>query len=113
MTLDPAFAPGTTSYTAAVANSVDEVTPTTTDTNATVAYLNASDTTLDDADDVPANGQQVALAEGATVFKVQVTAEDGTTTQTYTVTVTRAAAGESGPVAVVGTDAGLRGRCPH
>ena len=30
---------------------------------------------------------------GDTVFKVQVAAEDGTTTQTYTVTVTRAAAG--------------------
>ena len=94
VTLDPAFAPGTTSYTAAVANSVDEVTvtPTTTDTNATPEFLDASDTTLDDADDVPANGHQVALAVGDTVFKVQVTAEDGTTTQTYTVTVTRAAA---------------------
>ncbi len=114
VTLDPAFAPGTTSYTAAVGNAVDEVTvtATTTDTNATPEFLDASDTTLDDADDV-ANGHQVALAVGDTVFKVQVTAEDGTTTQTYTVTVTRAAAGESGPVAVVGTDAGLRGRCPH
>ena len=114
VTLDPTFAPGTLTYRAAVGNAVDEVTvtATTTDTNATVAYLNASDTTLADADGV-ANGQQVALAVGDTVFKVQVTAEDGTTTQTYTVTVTRAAAGESGPVAVVGTDARLRGRCPH
>ena len=94
MTLDPAFAPGTTSYTAAVGNAVDEVTvtPTTADTNATPEFLDASDTTLADADGVPANGQQVALAVGDTVFKVQVTAEDGTTTQTYTVTVTRAAA---------------------
>ena len=92
VTLDPTFAPGTTSYTAAVANSVDEVTvtATTTDTNATPEFLTASDTALDDADDV-ANGHQVALAVGDTVFKVQVTAEDGTTTQTYTVTVTRAA----------------------
>ena len=57
MTLDPAFAPGTTSYTADVANAVDEVTvtPTTTDTNATPEFLDGSDTTLDDADDV-ANG---------------------------------------------------------
>ena len=94
VTLDPAFAPGTTSYTAAVGNAVDEVTvtATTTDTNATPEFLDASDTTLDDADDV-ANGHQVALAVGDTVFKMQVTAEDGTTTQTYTVTVTRAAAG--------------------
>ena len=94
LTLDPTFAPGTTSYTAAVGNAVDEVTvtATTTDTNATPEFLDASDTALDDADDV-ANGHQVALAVGDNVFKVQVTAEDGTTTQTYTVTVTRAAAG--------------------
>ena len=92
VTLDPTFAPGTTSYTAAVGNAVDEVTvtATTTDTSATPEFLNASDTALDDADDV-ANGHQVALAVGDTVFKVQVTAEDGTTTQTYTVTVNRAA----------------------
>ena len=84
----------TLTYAATVGNAVDEVTvtATTTDTNATPEFLDASDTTLDDADDV-ANGHQVALAEGDTVFKVQVTAEDGTTTQTYTVTVTRAAAG--------------------
>ena len=95
LTLDPTFAPATLTYTATVGNAVDEVTvtATTTDTNATPEFLDASDTTLDDADDVPANGHQVALAEGDTVFKVQVTAEDGTTTQTYTVTVTRAAAG--------------------
>ena len=95
LTLDPAFAPGTTSYTAAVGNAVDEVTvtATTTDTSATIEFLDGDDATLDDADDVPANGHQVALAVGDTVFKVQVTAEDGTTTQTYTVTVTRAAAG--------------------
>ena len=34
---------------------------------------------------------QVALSVGDTVIKVKVTAEDGTSTQTYTVTVTRAA----------------------
>ena len=94
LTLTPTFASGTETYAATVANSVDEVTvtPTTTDTNATVAYLNASDATLDDADTVK-DDFQVALAVGDTVFKVQVTAEDTTTTQTYTVTVTRAAAG--------------------
>ena len=35
-------------------------------------------------------GAEVALAEGANRITVTVTAEDGTTTQTYTVTVTRA-----------------------
>ena len=93
VTLDPAFAPGTTSYTAAVGNAVDEVTVTapTTDTNATIEYLDGSDATLADADGV-ANGHQVALAVGDTVFKVQVSSSAVTTTQTYTVTVTRAAA---------------------
>ena len=101
VTLDPTFAPGTTSYTAAVANSVDEVTvtATTTDTNATPEFLDASDAALADADDV-ANGQQVALAVGDTVFKVQVTAADGTTTETYTVTVTRAAQAQEADVLV-------------
>ena len=94
VTLDPTFVSGTTSYTASVGNAVDEVTvtPTLGDTGATIEYLDGDDATLDDADDVPANGHQVALAVGDTVFKVQVTAEDDTTTQTYTVTVTRAAA---------------------
>ena len=93
LTLTPTFAPGTTSYTADVANSVDEVTvtPTTTDTSATTEYLDGDDATLDDADTAK-DDFQVALAVGDTVFKVQVTAEDGTTTETYTVTVTRAAA---------------------
>ena len=93
LTLDPTFVSGTTSYTAAVGNAVDEVTvtPTTTDTNATIEYLDGDDATLDDADTAK-DDFQVAEAEGDNVIKVQVTAEDTTTTQTYTVTVTRAAA---------------------
>ena len=92
VTLDPTFASGTYAYTASVANSVDEVTvaPTTTDTDATFEYLDSSDNTLADADSVE-DGHQVDLDVGDTVFKVKVTAEDTTTTQTYTVTVTRAA----------------------
>ena len=87
LTLSPVFASGTTSYTASVANEVAEVTvtPTQTDTTATIEYLDASDMTLDDAGTAP--GQQVALAGGDNVIKVKVTAEDGTTTQTYTVTI--------------------------
>ena len=92
LTLSPAFASDTYAYTASVANSVDEVTvtPTTTDTDATFEYLDSSDAELDD-EDTNAAGHQVELDVGDTVFKVKVTAEDGTTTQTYTVTVTRAA----------------------
>ena len=57
--LVPGFAAATTSYTASVANSVDEitVTPTTTDAAATVEYLDGSDAGIDDAD-ATADGQQ-------------------------------------------------------
>ena len=90
VTLSPAFASGTATYTASVANSVDEVTPTTNHASATVEILDTDDNELDDADDVE-DDFQVALSVGDTVIKVKVTAEDGTSTQTYTVTVTRAA----------------------
>ena len=91
-TLDPAFASDTYAYTADVTGSVDTitVTPTTTNDGATVAYLDASDAEIADADG-STEGQQVALAVGANTIKVQVTAEDSVTTQTYTLTVTRAA----------------------
>ena len=90
VTLTPTFASGTYAYAASVANVVAEVTvtPMTTDDGAEIEYLNASDMTLADAGMTA--GQQVALAVGDNVIKVKVTAEDGMTTRTYTVTVTRA-----------------------
>ena len=92
VTLSPTFASDTYAYTASVANSVNEVTvtPTTNHGEADVEYLDSSDAALADADSTE-DGHQVDLDVGDTVFKVKVTAEDGTTTQTYTVTVTRAA----------------------
>ena len=85
------FVSGTTTYTAMVASTVTEVTltPTKNNTGATIEYLDGDDATLADAG--TAAGHQVAVAEGANVIKVKVTAADGNTTQTYTVTVTRAA----------------------
>ena len=86
------FVSTTKSYTADVANDVDEITvEPTSDHNATFAYLNASDMALEDAD-TNKTGFQVALAVGDTTVKVKVTAEDDNTTDTYTITVTRAAA---------------------
>ena len=83
VTLAPAFAAGTTAYTASVANSVTETTVT-----ATVAAGSAYEIKLNgvvDQDGV------VALAVGSgNVIAVVVTAQDGETTQTYSVTVTRA-----------------------
>ena len=85
MTLSPAFASETTAYTASVANSVTETT-----VSATARDANASvEVTPVDADDETL-GDQVNLAVGETTISVAVTAEDGETGQSYTVTVTRA-----------------------
>ena len=80
LTLTPTFVSGTETYTAMVVQAVDEVTVTaeTTDSGATIDYLDSSDTMLDDVDTSTA-GHQVTLAEGDNVIKVKVTAADGTT----------------------------------
>ena len=101
--LTPVFASGTIDYAASVVNAVDKVTvtPTLNDSGATINYLDGSDMTLTDAG--TADGHQVTLAVGDTVIKVKVTAQDGNTTQTYTVTVDRAGIGGGGndpPLAV-------------
>jgi len=88
--LSPAFAIGTTSYTASVANGVSSLTltPTATSSGAsirvngvTVASGNAS--------------TALALAVGSNTLSVVVTAQDGATTATYTVLVSRASAAVS------------------
>ena len=87
VTLVPPFASGTTGYTASVANSVASTTVT-----ATTSHASAT-TVISPADaDANANGHQVNLAVGDTVITVEVTAEDGNARETYTVTVSRAAA---------------------
>ena len=84
ITLSPAFDTGTTTYRATVPTTVTstEVTETTSDPVATTVLklggTEDTDGTLD-------------LALGANVITVEVTAEDTTTTETYTVTVTREA----------------------
>ena len=79
VTLNEEWAATTYAYTADVANSVESTTV------AAMATDDAATVTLPDPN-------PVALAEGTTTITVTVTAEDGTTTQAYTVTVTRAAA---------------------
>ena len=90
VTLSPAFASGKDTYTASVANSVDEVTvtATTNHASATVEILDTDDLALTDADSTE-DGFQVALSVGSTQLGVLVTAEDGTTRKFYTVNVTR------------------------
>ena len=90
--LTPTFtsAPHDLYYTASV-NDVSRitVTPMTNHAGATVEYLAGNDMTLSDADTSSADTFEVALSDGDNVVKVRVTAENGTTTKTYTLTVTR------------------------
>ena len=79
------FASGTTSYTAQVANSVSQTTVTPTVNHSGASYAIKLDG-VEDSDGV------VSLSVGSNVITIEVTAEDGETTQTYTVTVTRASA---------------------
>ena len=76
------FASGTTSYTASVANSVSQTTVTPTVNHSGASYVIKLDGVTD------ADGT-VSLSVGSNVIAVEVTAEDDSTTQTYTVTVTR------------------------
>ena len=96
--LSPAFASGETDYTASVANAVDEVTVAAeaNAAGATLAYLDGDGTAIPDAD-TGTPGREVALEVGVeTLVQVKVTAEDNTTTKTYTVRVTRRGADAPG-----------------
>ena len=90
--LDPVFNAATTAYTASVAHGVGQVTVKGTkgDSGARLDFFDGTDTALTDADG-NAEGFQAALGVGANTIKAEVTAEDGDTTQTYAVAVTRAA----------------------
>ena len=77
-----AFSSGTLSYTAEVPNSVTETT-----VNASVNDFGASDVIklggVEDSDGT------ISLAVGSNIITIEVTAEDGETAQTYSITVTR------------------------
>ncbi|MET3022248.1 MBG domain-containing protein [Flavobacterium hydatis] len=85
-TLNPVFASGTTIYTANVANAVTSLTvmPTATDSNATVKVNGVTVTS-------GSPSFSISLLVGANVINTLVIAQDGTTIETYTVTVTRTA----------------------
>jgi gliding motility-associated-like protein len=83
-TLMPAFSPGTTSYAVNVTNATTAVTltPTTSDAAASVK--------VNGVPVVSGSGSaSIALVNGANTINVTVTGNDGLSTRTYTVTVTR------------------------
>ena len=81
LTLNPTFASGTTTYTAATSNATDVVTAIPSDIHAEVQVLLGTK--------VIENGSADEWASGSNTLKVNVVAEDGTTKKTYTVTVTK------------------------
>ncbi len=86
--LNETFAPATLTYTADVANDVTDIMVTPTATDATGATITVNGDAVNSG---AASTAIVLTAGGATSITVVVTAEDGSTTQTYTLTVTRAA----------------------
>ena len=84
--LMPGFTSGVTSYAGAVGYTVMRTTvaATRSDTNAAVVILDGNGNTRASADTA-----QVDLSVGENIFRVQVTAQDGVATETYTVTVRR------------------------
>ena len=80
-TLDPAFSPSVTSYTATVPFSTNSV-----DVSATTSDSNAS-FTINGSNSSPAT---IPLAVGDNTVSIRVTTEGGSTTDTYTIVVTRA-----------------------
>ena len=93
LALSPAFSGATTAYTASVANNVTNVrlTPTVNDPDATVRVGPATD--LYPVRSGETSRTLAVRNNGANSFKVVVTAPDGATMKTYTVTVFRAGSG--------------------
>ena len=83
-TLSPSFSAGTTSYSASVVSSVSSVTLSATSTN-THATIKVNGTAVASG----AMAGPITLAIGTNTIDVVVTAQDGTTTKTYSITVTR------------------------
>ena len=91
--LAPTFDSDTTDYDATANSAVRLITvnPTTSDDGATIEYLDENDMDLADADPTTMDVFDVDLDFGPNIFKVKVTGGD-TTTETYTITVTRTTA---------------------
>ena len=102
--LNPAFDSLVTEYTAKLTNeqSNPNLLVTTTNNNATVEFLDENDATIATTDIQTPNIHYLDsnVDVGDTVIKIKVTAEDTTTTKTYQVTITRAAAAPDAPASL-------------
>ena len=90
--LDPAFDAATLAYAASVASTVDTISVLAVlgDDDARLDYLDTLGTSITDED--TADGLQTTLGFGTTTIVIKVTASDDTTSQSYTLAVTRAEA---------------------
>jgi len=86
VSLSPAFDSETTTYTASTTNATNTVTATPANAGAKVVITNKG--TTGDAVEIP-NGTAATWQAGTNTLTITVTAEDGTTTKAYTVTVTK------------------------
>lgn len=88
LTLSPAFSASTlTGYTASTTNASNTVTAIPADANATIEITNKGPS--DEQATPVVNGRAVTWKTGANTLTVKVTAENGTATQSYVVTVTK------------------------
>ena len=85
LTLSPAFAAGTTSYTATTTDATNTINAVPADAGASISITNTHDT--DEVDNYD-NGDAITWATGTNTVAVKVTAANGTAAQTYTITVT-------------------------
>ena len=101
-TLSPVFASGTTSYTVTVGYSVANLTVTPT-VNQDAATVTVNGTAVNSG--VASNA--ITLNEGTNTINIEVTAEDVATTQTYSITVTRAAASNDAALSALTISSGI------
>lgn len=94
--LSPAFASATTSYTVSLANAQGTITLTPT-TTSSAATIKVNGTTVASGSASAA----ISLSVGTTTVTIVVTAQDGTTSKTFSIAVTRAAASSGSNCALI------------
>ena len=87
LALSPAFTSATTTgYTASTTNTTNTVTAIPADANATIEITNED---AEETETTIINGRAVTWGAGANTLTIKVTAENGTATKSYVVTVTK------------------------